>query len=54
VGAALALRVAGVPGARIRVAASSAADEGLRVALETVAATDDDDAIERVLRRLAK
>ena len=52
VGAALALRVAGEPEARIRVAAGAVADDRLRVALETIAEVDDDVAIERALRKL--
>ena len=52
VGAALALRVAGEPQERIRIAASAAADDDLRVALETIAEVDDDVAIDRVLRKL--
>jgi hypothetical protein len=55
VGAALALRVAGEPCERIRVAAEGAADERVRVALAAVAdAGEDDDApLEKALKRLA-
>jgi hypothetical protein len=54
VGAALALRVAGQPPARIRVAAVSAADDRMREALEAVADADADDdlVIEKALKRL--
>jgi hypothetical protein len=56
VGAALALRVAGQPTERIRVAVDAAADERVRAALEAVAeARDgdvDDPAVEKELRRL--
>lgn len=52
VGAALALRVAGEPKERIRIAASAAADDDLRIALETIADVDDDVAIDKVLRKL--
>ena len=52
VGAALMLRVAGEPTERIRVAASAAADDHLRVALETIGEADDDVALERALRKL--
>ena len=52
IGAALALRVAGEPTQRIRIAASAVADDDLRRALELVAESEDDVAIERALRRL--
>lgn len=52
VGAALAMRVAGEPPERIRVAASAAADEHLRVALETIADDDDDAVLDRALRKV--
>lgn len=52
VGAALALREAGEPEERIRVAAGAVADDHLRVALETIAEVDDDVALEKALRRL--
>ena len=52
VGAALALRVAGQPPERIRVAAVGAADDRMREALEAVAADDDDVVIEKALKRL--
>lgn len=56
VGAALALRVAGQPPARIRVAVDGAADEHVREALRAVAETEDDAvadvAIEKALQRL--
>jgi hypothetical protein len=54
IGAALALRVAGEPPEKIRVAAESAADERVRVALEAVAESDDDVKIEKALRRLSR
>jgi hypothetical protein len=50
-GAALALRVAGEPPERIRVAAAAVADDELRSALEAVADGDDERA-EKALRRL--
>jgi hypothetical protein len=54
VGAALALRIAGQPKERIRVAVEAAVDAPTREALEAVADTEDDDAaIEKALRRLA-
>ena len=56
VGAALALRVAGQPTERIRVAVDAAADERVREALEAVAAARDgevdDLVVEKALRRL--
>jgi hypothetical protein len=55
VGAALALRVAGEPKERIRVAVDAAADDRVREALEAVAEArdgNDDPAIEKALRRL--
>lgn len=55
VGAALALRAAGAPPERIRVAAAAAADDRVRVALEAVAAAEsaeDDAAIEKAVLRL--
>jgi hypothetical protein len=52
IGAALALRVAGQPPERIRVAAASAVDERVRVALEAVADAEDDVVIEKALKRL--
>ena len=58
VGAALALRVAGQPKARIRVAVDAAADDRMREALEAVAeARDgevDDPAVEKALQRLPR
>jgi hypothetical protein len=56
VGAALALRVAGEPAERIRVAVDAAADDRVREALEAVAEArdgNDDPMIEKALRRLA-
>jgi hypothetical protein len=53
VGAALALRVAGEPPERIRVAAKAVVDDDVREALEAVAA-DDDARIDRALGRLAR
>jgi hypothetical protein len=50
-GAALALRIAGEPPERIRVAAAGVADDELRAALEAVADGDDERA-EKALRRL--
>jgi len=56
VGAALALRVAGQPKERIRIAVDAAADERVREALEAVVeARDgelDDPVVEKALRRL--
>lgn len=52
VGAALALRIAGQPAARIRVAVDGAVDERVREALEAVAESDDDAVLEKALRRL--
>lgn len=52
VGAALALRAAGEPPARIRVAAEAVADDELRRALEAVAA-DDDAGLEKAVARLS-
>jgi hypothetical protein len=52
VGAALALRIAGEPPVKIRVAAESVVSEPLREAL-AAAAEDDDAALEGVLRRLS-
>ncbi len=52
VGAALALRVAGQPRERIRVAADGAADDRVREALEAVADAEDDAVIEKALKRL--
>jgi hypothetical protein len=51
VGAALALRVAGEPPERIRVAAESVVDPKLRVAIEAIA-EDEDDRLERTLKTL--
>ena len=51
IGAALALRVAGEPPERIRVAAEAAADDRVRDALEAVA-SGDDTAAEKAVRRL--
>lgn len=53
VGAALALRIAGEPPVRIRVAADATADEATRDALEAVAA-DDDAKLQRAMKRLAR
>jgi hypothetical protein len=52
VGAALALRVAGQPTERIRVAVEGAVDASTRHALEAVAESEDDGALEQALRRL--
>jgi hypothetical protein len=52
VGAALALREAGEPKERIRVAAEAAADDRVRVVLEAVAEAEDDAPIEKALKRL--
>lgn len=52
VGAALALRVAGEPPERIRVAAEALVDDATRAALEAVAA-DDDAKLDAALRRLS-
>ena len=52
IGAALALRVAGQPRERIRVAVEGAADDRVREALEAVADADDDVVIEKALKRL--
>jgi hypothetical protein len=51
-GAALALRVAGEPPERIRVAAESVVDPKLRVAFEAVA-DDEDERLDKTLRKLA-
>lgn len=53
VGAALALRVAGIPRERIRVAVEASADERMREALEAVAEHDDDVPLEKALKRLS-
>jgi hypothetical protein len=52
VGAALALRAAGDPEGRIRVAASAVACDGLRAALEAVAEGEDELVIGKALRKL--
>ena len=52
IGAALALRVAGQPPERIRVAAVGAVDDRVREALEAVADAENDVVIERALQRL--
>lgn len=52
VGAAVALRVAGEPPARIRVAADASASDPLRDALEAVAEDEGDARLERALRRI--
>ena len=56
VGAALALRVAGLPKERIRIAVDAAADERVRAALEAVAdareGDADDPVVEKALKRL--
>lgn len=52
IGAALALRVAGEPKERIRVAAEAAADERVREALDAVAEAEDDLVIEKAVSRL--
>jgi hypothetical protein len=57
VGAALALRVAGQPKERIRVAVDGAVDDRVREALEAVAEAsdaEDDVVIEKALRRLQR
>ena len=58
VGAALALRIAGQPKERIRVAVDAAADERVREALEAVAAARDgevdDPVVEKALQRLPR
>lgn len=54
IGAALALRVADQPRELIRVAGDAAVDERMREALEAVAESDDDQAIERALLRLPR
>lgn len=53
VGAALALRVAGEPPERVRVAASAMVDDRVRVALEELADAGDDAAVDRALARIA-
>lgn len=53
VGAALALRAAGEPATRIRVAAEAVADDALRAALEA-AAEGDDSAVEKAVARLPR
>jgi len=52
VGAALALRAAGEPAERIRVAAEAAADPALHDALVAVADDHDDAAVEKALKRM--
>jgi hypothetical protein len=52
IGAAMAIRIAGDPPDRIRVAAEAAADPDVREALEAVADDGDPGRLERVLRRL--
>jgi hypothetical protein len=52
VGAALALRVAGEPKERVRVASDAIADDRLRVAVDAIA-DDDDDRVEKALRAMA-
>jgi hypothetical protein len=54
VGAALALRVAGQPPERIRVAAVGAVDDRVREALEAVADAENDVVIEKALQRLQR
>lgn len=51
-GAALALRVAGEPSDRVRIAAVGAADPRVRVAFEAIAEDVDDEKLDKVLRRL--
>jgi len=51
-GAALALRGAGEPGERIRVAAEGVADPALREALEAVAADETDEVLEKAVARM--
>lgn len=53
-GAALALRVAGAPRERVRIAAEGAADPRVRVALEAIADDADDEKLEKALRRLRR
>jgi hypothetical protein len=52
VGAALAMRVRGEGGERIRVAAAAMSDERLRLALEAVADAEDDAALDQALAKL--
>lgn len=54
IGAALALRVAGQPPERIRVAAVGAVDDRVREALEAVADAESDVVIEKALQRLQR
>ena len=54
IGAALALRAAGQPKKRIRVAVDAAVDDRMREALEAVAESDDDGAIDKAVRRLER
>lgn len=51
-GAAVALRIAGEPPERIRIAAQSAVDPRVRVAFEAIAEDADDVKVERALKRL--
>lgn len=51
-GAALALRIAGEPKERIRIAAEGATDPHVRIALEAIAEDEDDEHLEKALRRL--
>ena len=52
VGAAVALRVAGEPPEKIRVAAEAVADDRLRVALEAVAEDAEDARVEKAMHAL--
>jgi len=54
IGAALALRIAGEPPDRVRVAAEGAIDPRMRVALEAIADDADDVRVERALKRLRR
>lgn len=51
-GAALALRVAGEPAERVRIAAEGAVDQRVRVALEAIADDADDEKLDEVMARL--
>lgn len=53
VGAALALRIAGIPKERIRIAVEATVDDRMREALEAVAEHDDDAPLEKALARLS-
>jgi len=53
-GAAIALRMAAEPPERIRVAADGLVDQKVRVALDAIAEDEDDERIEKTLKRLSR